>query len=217
MNPFAMNPADLASLDAVIITDELGVRPARQADHASENHALVSLVQQMARAPQNILRKLTDATVDICRAQSAGLSLLTQDRSRFYWAAISGTWARHAGGGTPREFGPCGTVLDRDAALLMSRPDRHFTYFAETLPRIEELLLVPFYVSGEAVGTIWVLAHDENRHFDSEDRRVLTVLSQFASAAYDVVRRLRDIPSDGRPPIVFGLGDRNTIDSRAAT
>ena len=203
MNPFAMNPADLVGLDAVIITDQLKARPARRPEHAVENRALVALVEQLARAPQDILQKLTDATVDVCRAQSAGLSLLTRDRLRFYWAAISGTWAHHAGEGTPREFGPCGTVLDRNASLLMLHPERHFTYFADVQPIIEELLLVPFHVDGEAVGTIWAINHDRGRRFDSEDHRVLTVLSRFASAAYDVVRKLKEIPSDGRPEIVF--------------
>ena len=203
MNPFAMNPADLVSLEDVIITDQLKARPSRRPEHAIENRALVALVELMARSPEHILQKVTDATVDICQAQSAGLSLLTRDRSRFYWAAISGMWARHAGGGTPREFGPCGTVLDRNAPLLMSRPERHFTYFAEVQPTIEELLLVPFHVDGEAVGTIWAINHDKGRRFDSEDHRILTVLSRFASAAYDVVRKLKEIPSEGRPEIVF--------------
>lgn len=37
---------------------------------------------------------------------------------------------------------------------------------------------------GEPVGTIWVLAHDDERHFDAEDARLLEALAQFASAAY---------------------------------
>ena len=37
---------------------------------------------------------------------------------------------------------------------------------------------------GEAVGTIWVVAHDTSRRFDAEDLRVLTSLAAFAEAAY---------------------------------
>ena len=202
MNPFAMNPADLVGLDAVIITDQLKARPARRPEHAVENRALVALVEQLARAPQDILQKLTDATVDVCRAQSAGLSLLTRDRSRFYWAAISGTWAHHAGGGTPREFGPCGTVLDRNAPCSCRTPNV-ISRTSQTCSPHRRTMLVPFHVDGEAVGTIWAINHDKGRRFDSEDHRVLTVLSRFASAAYDVVRKLKEIPSDGRPGIVF--------------
>jgi GAF domain-containing protein len=44
--------------------------------------------------------------------------------------------------------------------------------------------LIPLYVDGEAVGTIWVISHDENRRFDAEDLRVMTNLGNFAGAAY---------------------------------
>ena len=47
-------------------------------------------------------------------------SILEPDGKRFYWPAIAGRWAEHLGGGTPRNFGPCGTVLDRNAVLLFS-------------------------------------------------------------------------------------------------
>src|SRR5262249_4498675 len=37
---------------------------------------------------------------------------------------------------------------------------------------------------GHAVGTIWVMAHDQSRRFDAEDLRVMTNLAHFAAAAY---------------------------------
>jgi hypothetical protein len=92
----------------------------------------------------------------------------------------SGKWARHRGGGTPRDYGPCGTVLDRNVALLFSHPERDFSYFAPVTPLIEEALLIPFYINGEAVGTIWVIAHDHSRRFDADDLRVMTNLATFA-------------------------------------
>src|SRR6266478_5666454 len=51
-------------------------------------------------------------------------------------------------------------------------------------PYVEEGLLIPFYVGGQAVGTIWVMAHDQSRRFDAEDLRVMTNLAHFAAAAY---------------------------------
>ena len=93
----------------------------------------------------------------------------------------------HVGGGTPRDFGPCGTVLDRNEALLFSHPERDFPYFAQFSPLLEEGLLIPFFIGGEAVGTIWVVAHDQTRRFDAEDFRVLTSLATFAAAAYQTL------------------------------
>jgi chemotaxis protein methyltransferase CheR len=65
--------------------------------------------------------------------------------------------------------------------------DRHFTYFAQVEPHIEEALLVPFHVSGEAVGTVWIVSHDQTRKFDAEDARVMTTLGEFAAAAYQAL------------------------------
>jgi PAS domain S-box-containing protein len=174
---------DLAS---VISTDELSRRPSRPPDHAAENRALVGLAQVLAASPDGILQKLADTALTLCRAHSAGLSLLEEEDQKrsFHWRAIAGRWAPHLGGGTPREFGPCGTVLDRNRALLFSHPERDFPYFGEVTPLLEEGLLIPFYIDGEAVGTIWVVVHDESRRFDAEDFRVLTNLATFAASAY---------------------------------
>jgi two-component system, NtrC family, sensor kinase len=55
-----------------------------------------------------------------------------------------------------------------------------------------EALLVPFHVGGTAVGTVWVVAHDESRQFDAEDQRVLESLGKFAATAYQVRLTIAD-------------------------
>lgn len=177
---------DASKLVSMLSTAELNCRPSRPADHATENRALIALATEMAAAPDGVLQKLVDTALVLCRAHSAGLSLLEEgDQKRnFHWRAVAGRWASHVGGGTPRDFGPCGTVLDRNVPLLFSHPERDFPYFGEVTPLLEEGLLLPFYINGEAVGTIWVVAHDETCRFDSEDLRVMANLATFAAAAY---------------------------------
>jgi PAS domain S-box-containing protein len=51
-------------------------------------------------------------------------------------------------------------------------------------PPAEEALLMPFFVHGKAVGTIWIIAHDDRRRFESEDLRLMSDLSAFAASAY---------------------------------
>ncbi len=110
--------------------------------------------------------------------------MLTEDEKGFHWPAIAGVWKPHIGGGTPRDFGPCGDVLDRNWPLLFKHFERRYPYFLPVTPPVEECLLVPFYVEGKAVGTIWAIAHDDRRKFDAEDLRQLESLGRFASAAY---------------------------------
>jgi PAS domain S-box-containing protein len=173
-------------LESVLSTAELSRRPSRPPDYASENRALIALAKEMAASPDGILQMLAETALVLCRAHSAGLSLLEEgDQKRnFHWRAIAGTWAPHLHGGTPRDFGPCGTVLDRNVALLFSHPERDFPYLGKVKPLLDEGLLIPFDIKGEAVGTIWVIAHDESRRFDAEDLRVMTNLGTFAAAAY---------------------------------
>ena len=190
--PLGDAAGDVPQLRSILSTAELDRRPSRPPDYAAESRALIALAKEMAASPAGILQKLADTALVLCRAHSAGLSLLEEgdQKSNFHWRAIAGQWAPHLHGGTPRNFGPCGIVLDRDAAMLCSHPERDFPYFGEVTPLLEEGLLVPFHIKGEAVGTIWIVAHDASRRFDAEDLRVMTSLSTFAAAAYQTVLAL---------------------------
>src|SRR5271169_3725833 len=95
-----------ATLESVISTAELTRRPMRSPDYAAENRALIDLAREMVTSPEGILRKLTETALTLCRAGSSGISLLEPDGAHFHWPAITGAWANHVGGGTPREFGP---------------------------------------------------------------------------------------------------------------
>lgn len=127
----------MLDLESVISTAELSRRPARSPNHAEENRALIALAQELATSPGGMLRKLAETALVLCHAHSAGISLLDEGRKSFQWKAIAGQWAAHLGGGTPRAFGPCGTVLDRDAAAV-SHPERHFSDLADVAPCASE-------------------------------------------------------------------------------
>ncbi len=187
-------PEGAASLESILCTEELQHRPWRPPDYEKENRALVALATAMADANSNILQTFADTILEITQCDSAGLSLLTKDGGkRFYWPAIAGQWKPHAGGGTPRNFGPCGDVLDRDCTLLFRHFERRYPYLLPVSPAAEECLLVPFYVQGKAVGTIWAIMHSDRRRFDSEDERIMTALGQFASLAYQTVDSIQDL------------------------
>jgi signal transduction histidine kinase len=149
------------------------------------------LAKDLATSPDRILQKLAETALTLCHSGSSGISLLEPDGEHFHWPAVTGALAPLVGGGTPREFGPCGTVLDRNSAQLMFRPQRHFTYLDSITPGIEELLLIPFYIEGKAVGTVWVVAHDPAQRFDTEDLRVMTNLGTFAAATYQLLASMR--------------------------
>ena len=184
-------PTDTAPLESILCTEELQRRPSRPPDYEKENRALVKLVSALADSPGTIFQTLAETIQDITQCDSAGLSLLTKDGKtphvegqRFYWPAICGMWNPHVGGGTPRNFGPCGDVLDQNRTLLFTHFERRYPYLMPVSPAAEECLLVPFHVDGKAVGTIWAIMHSDRRRFDAEDDRVMASLGKFASSAY---------------------------------
>src|SRR5215510_13241071 len=189
-----------ASLESILCTEELHRRTSRPPDYEKENRALVKLMSALADSPTTILQTLAETILDITQCDSAGLSLLTKDGKtpdvcgqRFYWPAIAGMWNPHVGGGTPRNFGPCGDVLDQNRTLLFRHFERRYPYLQPVIPAAEECLLVPFYVAGEAVGTIWAIMHSNGRKFDAEDDRIMASLGKFASSAYQALTHIEDL------------------------
>ena len=119
-SPPMLPSESLVPLESILFTEELNRRPSRPPDYEADKCALVALAQALADSPRTILRTMAEKMLEIFDCDSAGFSLLTKDRKNFYWPAIAGMWQPHIGGGTPRNFGPCGDVLDCNRPLLFS-------------------------------------------------------------------------------------------------
>ena len=181
-----------ASLQDVLITDELSRRSYRSPDLERENQTLHALARQMAEEPQELLKMVVRMGLELCSAGSAGVSLLETTPAGeeiFRWVALAGRLEPREGGSTPRNWSPCGVCLDCGEPVLFSYPARFFTYFNDVDVPIVEGLVIPFKgFHGKVLGTIWVLAHDERRRFDAEDARIMTSLGSFTAAALEYQR-----------------------------
>ncbi|MEO5712053.1 MAG: GAF domain-containing protein [Luteolibacter sp.] len=165
----------------------LDQRQSRNADRRGEAEKRMSLIRDLCKDPEALFQELVRAICELTCADSGGVSLLDREQKKFVWPAVSGGLASYVGAGTPMDFGPCGTVLDRDEPVLFLHPERHFTYLVPIAPALEEVLLVPFHMNKEPVGTIWAVIHEKDKHFEPEDRRLLENLSEFAATAYHVL------------------------------
>ena len=190
----AVDRPDDPSADAgrVLSTAEIEQRASRAPDFEAENRALAILAQEMASSPGTVLQRLAECVLGLCRADSAGVSLLEPggERGIFRWHAIVGELASYQGGMMPWEASSCSTVVERDEVLLFSQPERRFPALREIEPAICESLLAPFSLNGKPIGTVWAIAHSPERKFDGEDARVLASLARCASAAHQMVRAL---------------------------
>jgi signal transduction histidine kinase len=175
-----------ARLEDILITDKLKSRRRRKANSHYENIAVYALARVMATAPNELVDTLLRMALELCSAGTAGLSLLEttpQGEQVFRWTKLAGTLSKHVGGSTPRDFSPCGTTLDRNAPQLFAYPSQRFQYLNKVDIPIVEALVIPIYIEEERPGTIWIVSHDGEVKFDSEDVRIMTGLAEFTSCA----------------------------------
>lgn len=168
--------------------DALLLRVSRSRDYEAENRALVALADELSNHPRNLLQKLAEIALELCHADSAGISMLEPDGKSFRWHACAGIYASHLDVLMSDTSSPFAVAVAQDAPVLLEDPASLFPLSAAIEPAIAEVLLIPFHDGRKPVGTVWVIAHSNERKFDSEDLRQMTNLSSFASAAYHAKR-----------------------------
>ena len=58
---------------------------------------------------------LVQLAMELCGAESAGISVLEPETAQFRWFALRGVLSVFEGATTPRNFSPCGVCLDENA------------------------------------------------------------------------------------------------------
>lgn len=192
-----MTPTEL------LVTERLYSRLARASDLRAELEAFRELAILGAADPDKAVQRFLELAIHLCPAAgSAGLSELEVDDKGdglFRWTALAGEFAPYVGGGTPRDFSPCGLCLDRGRTILVERPDRVFTYLAEAHVPIVEGLIVPLGKPSH-VGTIWIASHsDQVRGFDRTDAQVMEHLAAQLFMTLNLRRLRRRLDEAGSP------------------
>jgi hypothetical protein len=172
-----------STLNDVVINTELRRRPFRPPDYRAERDALIVLSHAMADAPQMILQRVAEMALDLCRAETAGISLFeNHGGEEVRWEAPAGVHTRR-NGGTPGHANPYGTAMNGNATEHMTQP---VIPALKLVPPVAEALVMPFDVEGTPIGTLWVVAGKDHLKFDGEDARNARTLAQFASAAWQL-------------------------------
>ena len=190
MNQIATQHVDPvpAAIAEVVITDRLASRSETRPDYLREKLAIQDLANEMAEDPGQVLPRLVKLAMDICGADSAGVSVLDRDAEVFRWLGLQGALSVFEGATTPRNHSPCGICLDCDGAILMERPERVYEWIADANITVPEVLLVPLFIKGGVqLGTLWVVAR-EGQQFDRGHVRVLTELAAFTGIALRMIQ-----------------------------
>jgi PAS domain S-box-containing protein len=178
----------------VLATGELAGREPSPVDVAAERDAYRRLARQTAGSPAALLRAVAAEAAALCRAGTAGVSVLDTDGRGarvFRWAAVAGDGAALAGRTVPADDVPCGVAVTAREPQLFRHPDRFFTALAGLGLPMHEALVVPLPEGSRRPGTLWVVSHEPGCRFTATEVETLRGLADFAAAAIGQAGQLR--------------------------
>jgi hypothetical protein len=184
MSGVALNPADTGlevldlQSDSAFAGRRLHVR-----DVAMQIEGMHRLARAFIENPDTILQELVNAAVDLCGADSSGISMEQESKSddNFYqWVATAGKYASFLNATLPRYPSACGICLERGRPQLFRVTQRFFDLMGVDAPTVTDGILLPWQVE-ETRGTIWIMAHGRTEAFDRDDCRMMQVLADFAA------------------------------------
>jgi signal transduction histidine kinase len=128
---------------------------------------------------------LVNAAVDLCGADSAGISLETEEKSNanfYHWVATAGQYNGFLNAVLPRYPSACGICLERGKPQLFRVRQRFFDIMGIEAPLVTDGILLPWQVE-DTRGTIFIMAHGRTAAFDRDDGQMMRVLADFAAMA----------------------------------
>src|ERR1700761_5960287 len=147
---------------------------------------LQRLSRALAENPETILQELVKAAVDLCGADSAGISIETEggsDKEFYHWIATAGVYSGFLNALLPREPSACGMCLERGHAQHFTVSKKFFDILGVEAPLVTDGILLP-WKADDTRGTIFVMAHSRTEAFDENDARLMTMLADFAAMGY---------------------------------
>jgi hypothetical protein len=158
--------------------------------HPRDIGAQMAGLQRLSRAllekPDTILQELVSAAVDLCGADSAGISIEKEggsDQEFYHWIATAGAYSEFLNAILPRNPSACGLCLERGHPQHFTVSKRFFDILGVEAPLVTDGILFPWNTE-ETRGTIFVMAHGRTEAFDENDARLMTMLADFAAMGY---------------------------------
>jgi signal transduction histidine kinase len=146
-------------------------------------------MRRLARAfvenPETILQELVNMAVELCEAESAGISLQSRDEqgeASYRWVATAGQYQRFLNAILPSFPSACGLTIERRQPQLFRVSQQFFDRMGVNAPVVTDGILIPWEVEGTC-GTIWIMSHERTQAFDAEDSRIMELLADFAAMA----------------------------------
>jgi hypothetical protein len=160
-----------------------GLRALRPHSPAAQREGFQRIAHALVQEPESILQTLVDTAVELCGADSAGISIERENRNPtefYHWIATAGEYSGFLDAVLPQEPSACGICLERGRPQHFLVNQRFFDILGVEAPLVTDGILLPWNVDGTR-GTIFVMAHTRTEAFDVEDVRLMQTLADFAA------------------------------------
>jgi hypothetical protein len=141
------------------------------------------LLQALLERPDAILQELVNAAVELCGADSAGISVEQENGSEndfYHWVAVAGMYSGFLDAKLPRYPSACGICLERGTAQHFTVSQKFFELLDVQAPLVTDGILLPWRTE-DTRGTIFVMAHGRTEAFDEDDARLMEMLAGVAA------------------------------------
>jgi hypothetical protein len=152
-------------------------------DAATQLEGIHRLARAFVESPDSILQELVNAAVDLCGADSAGISMEKEDGTEkefYHWVATAGQYSQFLNAILPRYPSACGVCLERGGPQLFRVGQQFFDLMGIEAPLITDGILLPWQADGMR-GTIFIMAHGRSEAFDQADGRMMQLFANFAA------------------------------------
>ena len=171
-------------------------------------------LQRVSRAlletPETVLQELVKAAVELCGADSAGISIEKEDGSDqefYHWIATAGAYSGFLNAILPREPSACGLCLERGHPQHFTVSKKFFDILGVEAPLVTDGILLPWRTE-DTRGTIFVMAHGRTEAFDENDARLMTMLADFAAMGYRQQKQQARLISQERAAAAAQMANR---------
>jgi hypothetical protein len=185
-------------------------RPLRNRDLVAQIEGMNRLACVFLEKPIGILHELVNAAVDLCGADSAGISVEQKDgtdENYYHWVATAGQYSGFVDARLPRFPSACGVTLERGRPQLFRVTQRFFDQMHIEAPTVTDGILLPWEVE-ETRGTIWIMAHGRHEAFDREDCRMMQSFSTFAATGIKLQQKQRLLMEQAKIAAELGMANR---------
>jgi hypothetical protein len=171
---------------------------------------LQRLCHAFVEDPESILQELVKAAVELCGADSAGISIEREDGTEkefYHWIATAGVYSDFLNAILPRYPSACGVCLELGRPQLFRVSKRFFEILGVEAPLVTDGLLLPWQVDGTR-GTVFIMAHERDQAFDADDLRMMQMLADFAAMGFRHQRQQKKLIEQERAAAAAAMANQ---------